>query len=164
MVNEPDKPQAPVDEVDNALKTLMRNATEEFGFAPRDVYDGVLNLPLTRFDHTDAVERLDYSTLKALINIFSGTSQPNIFPETSQPNDFSHHVIAVHPVKKFLERDIWEMNFKSIPIGRAVMKRARLAEDTRLREMFDSLHGIPEGSNLAGWWFEVIADRMLSKG
>ena len=35
MVDETDQPHAPVDEVDNALETLVRNATEEFGFAPR---------------------------------------------------------------------------------------------------------------------------------
>jgi len=37
--------------VDNALKILVRNATEEFGFAPRDVYNGVFNLSRTRHEH-----------------------------------------------------------------------------------------------------------------
>ena len=125
------------------------------GFAPRDVYDGILNLPLVRSDHTDAVENFDYFTLKALVTMFSGTSQPNNFP---------HHIVAVYPLEHLPEKHKWRMDFKSIPIGRAVMKRARLEEDRRLREIFDSLHGIPEGSNFAGWWFEAIADRMLSTG
>ena len=29
--------------VDNALKILVRNATEEFGFAPRDTYDCIFS-------------------------------------------------------------------------------------------------------------------------
>ena len=155
MVDETDRPQAPVDEVDNALKVLVRNATEDFGFAPRDVYDAVLDLPLARSDHADAVEKFDYSTLKALVGIFSGTSQPN---------DFSHRVIVVYPLENLPRKDDWRMDFKSIPIGREVMKRARLEEDRHLREIFDSLHGVPEGSTLAGWWFEAIAHRMFSNG
>ena len=39
------QPQALMVNVDDALKILVHNATEEFGFAPRDVYDGVFNLP-----------------------------------------------------------------------------------------------------------------------
>ena len=35
-------------DVDDALKILVHNAIKEFGFAPRDVYRGVLDLPSAR--------------------------------------------------------------------------------------------------------------------
>ena len=42
------QPQAHVD-TDIVLETLLRNATEEFGFAPRDVYNGVFDLPWMKY-------------------------------------------------------------------------------------------------------------------
>jgi len=51
------QPQTPVDiAVDKAFKILVRNATEEFGFAPRDVYNAILDLPATRDLHAAAVK------------------------------------------------------------------------------------------------------------
>lgn len=52
MVDEVGQPPALVRTVDNALKILVHNATEEFGFAPRDVYDGVFQLYETRDKHS----------------------------------------------------------------------------------------------------------------
>ena len=70
-VNNAGQLRDPVYEVDNALIILVRNAIEEFGFAPRDVYDGVLRLPSTRKQHTVAVENLSSSDLKTLVETFS---------------------------------------------------------------------------------------------
>ena len=58
MVDEAGQPQAWAGKVDSALEILVHNATEEFGFAPRDVYNGVLELPDTRKQHAIAVEKL----------------------------------------------------------------------------------------------------------
>ena len=58
MVEEAGQPQALAGKVDSALEILVHNATEEFGFAPRDVYNGVLELPDTRKQHAIAVEKL----------------------------------------------------------------------------------------------------------
>ena len=141
MVDETDQPHAPVDDVDNALKILVRNATEEFGFAPRDVYKGVFNLPRTMFQHTDAVENFNYSTLKALVQNFS---------KTSALDGSSHRVVAVYPFRYLTDQDGWTMDFKSIRIRGKVMERVRLGEDAHIRETFDFLYKIPVGSAFAG--------------
>ena len=49
MVDEAGQPLAPVSTMDNALEILVHNAIEEFGFAPRDVYDGVFNFIIQGF-------------------------------------------------------------------------------------------------------------------
>ena len=59
-----------VDGVEEAFRILVRTATEEFGFAPRDVYDGVLDLPDTRKQHAATVRSFDYSGLKTLVKAF----------------------------------------------------------------------------------------------
>jgi len=63
MVDETDQPQTPVDKVDNALKILVRNAIEEFGPIPRDVYQGVLDLPRAKRRHIVAMGKLNYSEI-----------------------------------------------------------------------------------------------------
>ena len=81
------QPQAPKDEMEAVLETLLRNATEEFGFAPRDVYNGVFDLPGMKDQHTAAVKSLDYSKLMTLSKTFSNNCELD---------HFSHHVVAVH--------------------------------------------------------------------
>ena len=51
MMDAANQPQALVGKVDNALEILVRNATEEFGFAPSDVYSGFFELPTARGEH-----------------------------------------------------------------------------------------------------------------
>jgi len=70
-VDEAGQPQVPMGKVDNALKTLVYNATEEFGFSPRDVYNGVLRLSQTREDHAAAVKNFDYAELRKIEGTFS---------------------------------------------------------------------------------------------
>ena len=43
------------------METLTKNAIKEFGWAPRDVYHGVLDLPFIREEHDRAVQHADYS-------------------------------------------------------------------------------------------------------
>ena len=47
--------------MDVELMALVRNATEELGFAPRDVCDGVLNLPEVKELHATKIKDLKYS-------------------------------------------------------------------------------------------------------
>ena len=142
------------DEVDEAVKILVRNATKEFGFVPRDVYEGVVDLPKVISRHTRAVKIFDYSTLRTLIDTFS---------TTYELHRLSHHVVVVRPVEHLTE-DEWAMDFKSVRIRRKAIEQMRLQEDKRLRETFDLLRNVPEGAAFAGWVFEAIADRMLSNG
>ena len=155
MVDETDQPHAPVDNVDDELKILVRNATEEFGFAPRDVYRGVFDLPKTMSQHTETVGTFDYSKLKALLRSFSNNRALA---------GFSHGVVAVYPCKGLKNLDGWTMDFKSIRIREKVMERVQLGEYNHIRETFDFLYKIPAGSTFAGWYFETIAGRMLSSG
>jgi len=156
MVDEAGQPDALVD---NALETLVDNATEEFGFAPRDVYSGVVELRRTRRRHAATMKKLNYSMLKTLTEAFS---------DKLDPNGFTHRVVAIFPVG-FLDDDgfaddVWEINFKSNRITREIVELMRLEEDKHLREMYDLFRKIPESSALAGWVFEAIVHRTLSGG
>lgn len=52
----------------------IHNATEEFGFVPRDVYNGILSLPRTRKEHAAAVKNLSYAELQNLVRTFLCTA------------------------------------------------------------------------------------------
>jgi len=147
------QPPASAGEVDNALKILVRNATEEFGFAPRDVYGGVFRLPRTRAEHPAAVRRLSCSKLMTIIETFVCYHELD---------DSSHQVVVVYPLKCFDGYDHWGMDFKSIRIAEEVMGWMGSEEDKHLWEMYGFLRKFSEGSALAGWIFEVIIHRMLS--
>ena len=98
---------------DDALKILIRNATEEFGFAPRGVYNGVLNPSDTKEEHVNAREGLDWSRLQTLVQTFS---------RTRELSGLSHHVVAVYPCISGPKLDRWAITFKSVRIEREVMK------------------------------------------
>ena len=92
--------------VDTALKILLHNAIEEFGQAPRDVYDGVYHLhEMRKRCGTPArrVGRLNYSILSTLVGTFS---------DSRQLDEFSHHVLVVYPEPLFasLRLDHWVIN------------------------------------------------------
>jgi len=155
MVNEAGQPQAPVTQVDDAFEVLVRNATEEFGFIPRDVYRGVFLLSRTRKEHAAAVRRLDCSELINLTKDFSGSCKLE---------GFSEKMVVVYPVPSLVGFDKWAIDFKSIRIARQAMEKMRLEEDKTLWETHQSLHKISGGSILAGWILKAIASRKLSVG
>jgi len=157
IMNEAGQSQASVDNaaMDNALGILVRNAIDEFGFAPRDVYNGVLHLDQTRKLHDTAVKKLDYSKLKSLVETFS---------DKCQLDDFSNRVVAVYPTQTSLNHDIWTISSKSNQIGKQVVELIRLEEDKHVRETYGLLHKIPESSSMAGCIFEAIVHRMFSNG
>ena len=152
IVEEVDQPQAPVD---NALKILVHNATEEFCFAPRDVYNGVLELPNTRKQYVTAMEKLDCSELKAIVETLYGSRKLD---------DFSARVVVVHPLQISASHDWWVIDFKSIRIAREVAELMRLEDVEHLQEAHGRIHKLSEGSPLAGWVFKATVYRMLSDG
>ena len=81
MADEVGQPSPSVD-----FEILVRNATEEFGFAPHDVYDGVFQLPYTKDQHAKAVEHLEYTELGSLVNAF---------PQEHRFTSISDRVVAV---------------------------------------------------------------------
>jgi hypothetical protein len=156
MVDQPGQPQALVDKVNkvnNALKILMANATEEFGFAPRDVYHGVLDLPHAREQHDNAVQGFTYSQLGSLVKTFSGSRELSCH---------SHRVVAVYPrrIVGCEDKDNWEFT----RIARKAVESSRLKEDNHLRNTYHLRRGILLASSLAGWLFEAIVHRLVSDG
>ena len=155
-VDEASQPQVQVDKVDkvdSALKVLVRNATEEFGFVPRDVYEGVLDLPSVRELHAKALENFDYSALVALVGTFS---------KKRELQGVSHRVVAVRPVQSPSRDDRWAIDFKSARIMKNVVELMQFEEKKHLHEMYALFHKTSESSALAGWIFEVIVHRVLS--
>ena len=147
---------APKLPVDSALETLVRNATEEFGFAPRDVYNGVFDLPTTKRKHAAAVVTLNYEQLKNILqNLPTGDG---LVP------DFPHRVVVVSPCPVPGRDDGWKMNLKSIRIANDVVESMRLKEDEPLREMYCCFHGLSEGGVVAGWIYEAFIHRTFAHG
>jgi hypothetical protein len=98
----------------------VNNATEEFGFAPRDVCNGVLDLPSTRDRHAPARDSPNCSELRTLRRTILVSRALNDF-------SFSHRVV-VYPVPCLLN-DSWAIDFKSIRIAREMVESMRLEED-----------------------------------
>jgi len=141
--------------VDDAFDVLLHNAIEEFGFAPRDVYEGVIYPETTKDLHATAVGQLNYATLLRYVRAFT-TGQ--VLP------DLSHRIIAVEPDQVKLRNVKWKINFKSIRIAKAVAVSMREAEAEHLRETYDLLYKIPASSSMAGWVFEGFAHRVFAAG
>jgi len=158
-VDEAGQPQAPMDNVDNALKILVHNATEEFeefGFIPRDVYDGVIKLHQTRDRHAVALRDLNYTELPRFVQTFWMSRGPE-FPEGVV-------VVFPRPSTYLGSFDHWAIDFKSIRIARKMVESLLLQEEEHLRELYEDFYRDTDGFNLARWVFEAIVHRMFSDG
>ena len=151
--------QQPVS-IGDAFKILVQNATEEFGFAPRDVYSGVFTLPRTREAHNAAVRTLRNEGLKAIVCAFEWGG--------SFPTEFSHHIVEVYPrpppTNDTLEDEGWTIDFKSVPIARKVAVLMQTEDDKRLQQTYDLYPGTLVRSPSAGWLFRTNAHRALTHG
>jgi len=157
IVDEAGQPRAPIDNVDNALKILVHNATEEFGFAPRDVYNGVFRLSQTREGHATALENFDCAELREIVKTFN--------VQLGLVSGHSHRVVVVFPYPpEHLNFDGWGIDFKSIQIREKMMELMRLQEDEPLWELYEYFRGASDSSTLAGWVFEAIVHRMFPDG
>jgi len=109
--------------------------------SPRDVYDGIFNLPQTKEDHAIVVKGFNYAELQNLVRTFSMSH--------GLVSDFLHQVIAVfpHPLG-FLRFDHRKIDFKSIRIKNEGVELMQLQEDQPLRKMHKQLRGAPGGSTL----------------
>jgi len=141
--------------VDNALKILVNSATEEFGFTPRDVYDGVLNLPVTMQRHVAAVRDLNIPDLTTLVETFA---------YCHELIGLSHRVVAVEPCAFLLNREKWVIDFKSIQIANQVVEWMRTEDDNHLWRMYNIFRKSSVTSPLRGRIFEAIVHRNLSGG
>ena len=155
MVDEGGQPLSQMDRVDKALEVLVHNATEEFGFAPRDVYRSLSRLHEARREHAVAAKWSNHSRLMALVETFSWKRELD---------DVAERVVVVYPRRVLDDYDSWSIDFKSVQIGREVMESLRLLGGEELRETYNYLHRNPEAAPLARWVFEVIARRAAEVG
>ena len=131
---------------------MINNATEEFGFAPRDVYRGIYSFHSTKAQHDEVLEQVDYPKLMSLSKAFH---------TNCELDRYSDHATAVSPSKFVASLDCWAIDFKSIWIAKEVVLSMRLLGGERIRDMYD-LHNVPQNSGVAGRIFEAIAHRVLS--
>ena len=155
MANAADKPQVLGYPMDDAVKILMRNATEAFGFAPRDTFRAILRPRETKERHENPIRTLDYLPLKAIVKEFDSNKA---LSETSR------RIVAVHPRRVNDWTDDWAIDFKSVRIAEEVVEGMMVQEEDRLREMYDNFHKHPVGSNFAAWAFKAIVHRLFSNG
>lgn len=139
------------------LQKLVENATIEFGFAPRDVYDGIFLLAHTRRAHEVALKKIDYSTLKLLTQRFD---------DELELHGTTHRVVAVYPrlTNSTIKADAWTLDFKSPRIRKYAMDLMLLKGRRNRREMFDLFHELPASSSFAGWIFEAIVNQLFADG
>jgi len=146
------RPPPALGTMDLVFLLLLRNATEEFGLTPRDVYDGIFNILEVKERHATKLNALTYDKLMTL---------PAKFTAEYLLDDFSHHVVAVNPVKFIPRRDRWTMDFKSARIAKEVARLMVSVEHRHLRDTYHLLHNTSASSGMAGAIFEGIAHRVL---
>ena len=139
------------------MEALLKNAIEEFGWAPRDVYRGVFRLSAVRNEHIKAVHETDYSELATFATKFA---------QDLHLSRRSHELIAVNPIIDFPDTGswMWTIGFKSAWVLGKVTESVRLKEDSFLWSAYNSLCGVAGASSLAGPLFEEIVHRTLAHG
>ena len=154
-VDQAKRSQVPVYSVEQVLEILVRIATEEFGFIPRDAYEGILDLPAMRKLHTEALDELDYSNLRSLIGAFGFIKELDIT---------LHRVVVVFPIENRTLSDIWEIDFKSIRIAEHVVETMRSTNHEYIQRLYDDIHRTAGSLSLTGRIFKEISRRVFCKG
>jgi len=152
QVYQTEQQQVPVYKIEQALTTLVRIATEEFGFIPRDVYEGILNLPEMRRQHAKPSGSLDYSRLKDLIHALVRNRELDV---ASRP------MVVVFPTENRTTSDQWEIDFKSMRVAEHAAEMMRQTTGQHMWKAYDSIRRLQCGSILAGRIFEEIAHRVF---
>ena len=138
--------------MEDALRILVKHATGEFGFTPRDVHRAIFNPFRTKQIHAAAIEDLDHPTMATFAMNFLKQYNPDVL---------SHRVIAVRPIPacNLNANDRWAIDFKSPQIAKNVVERLQQEEIGTLREMFYLFKRIPNGHSSAGRLFEAMVHR-----
>ena len=132
-----------------ALETLVQNITQRFGFAPRDVYNGIFKFSATKKMHADAVAKFDPNDLPVVSVMFS--TETHIEVDTNI-------IIAVYPQDNSL--DDWSIDFKSIWVSRDAMF-SMLQGGRRLRQGTVNFFSQPQASSASSAAFN--AGRMYER-
>lgn len=138
------------------MNILLRNATEEFGFAARDVYRGVFTIADIAREHEDALQDLVCDDLYATVDAL----HRNKFPS----NLISHRVVSVSPIRDTNMYDAWVVNFKSHRIAKKAAEVMKRKEYQYLWQLYNLFCKIPQSSHSAGAIFESVVHRILTHG
>ena len=148
MVGALGQPPTLEDEVENALQLLVLNSTEEFGFAPRDVYEGIFSPIDIKNQHANAIWKISRpGNLVALVSEFS---------VDRSLGDIDGCVAAMHPSENRDGDDDWEIDFESTRIAEKIMEWMEMQEDEHFLEIYGALHRYQVGSALARWVLKAI--------
>ncbi|KAK7462894.1 hypothetical protein VKT23_007472 [Stygiomarasmius scandens] len=145
--------------LEEALKALLNATSEEVGVAPRDVYEAIFSPDFIVRWHQSAISDITYDDLyKTVTELQKERSYPS-------SGSLTHRVISVYPAGDWDETGLqWEINFKSPIIANKALQRMEERERGRDVEMYQKLKNSQEGSALAGWLFESIANKRLASG
>ncbi|KAK7684378.1 hypothetical protein QCA50_012325 [Cerrena zonata] len=145
------------DAADRLFRFLIHHATKQYGYAARDVYDGIC-FPATMDGRIeDAAKML---SLEHLLEMFRATGGINMTSVAESP---SHMVIAISPIepKNPTAPDTFMVDFKSRAISRDLIKQIAEREQTALVRAFKNYRGDMKTAMLAGWMFKGIAHTVL---
>ncbi|KAK7453965.1 hypothetical protein VKT23_011477 [Stygiomarasmius scandens] len=142
--------------VDKALKILLRAAAEEFGRAPRDVYEAIFNPVWITKTHQSALFDVRYDEL---FEVVRELQRSKTYPNSKS---LTHLIVSIYPDQSS-ELD-WKINFKSPNIARKALDRMEECEKDRDIEVYRRFKSSKEASAMAGWLFESIANKQLASG
>lgn len=135
----------------DALHALLDAAIERFGYAARDVFQGVFHPNSWWHEPTFS---LDYESLERMIFALTTGSETHA----------SHEILVVCPVSKTTgySSDSWQLNFKSDWVAKSVLKQLQAAEYIDIRKKINYLRTFPRIGAVAEWYFVPLAHRELS--
>lgn len=148
--------QHPLVDIDDAIRALVKDTTDEYGSSARDVIQAIYTPSLLRKSH-EQVKGVTYDSLYTSIN-------EGMYMMRSESSD---SVIAVSrvfdPDQAPSFGDMFSVSFKSIRIGQKLMEIMVCYGEHRVRDMFDLYRTNPRSSSLADWAFETYSHFMMSR-
>ncbi|KAF8522170.1 hypothetical protein BU17DRAFT_64501 [Hysterangium stoloniferum] len=141
---------------EDALDTLLDAAIERFGYAARDVFHAMFDFRAITLEHEAALQ-ISHQDLQQIIATLA--RRDSVFDP-----QLSHRIIVIHPIPdRPMSGDRWALNFKADWVGRSVLKKLDVVEDTIIRQKVNLFRQIPQTAALAGWYFEPLAHRQLTE-
>lgn len=148
--------QHPLVDIDDAIRALVKDTTDEYGSSARDVIQAIYTPSLLRKSH-EQVKGVTYDSLYTSVN-------EGMYMMRSESSD---SVIAVSrvfdPDQAPSFGDMFSVSFKSIRIGQKLMEIMVCCGEHRVRDMFDLYRTNPRSSSLADWAFETYSHFMMSR-
>ncbi|KAK7692317.1 hypothetical protein QCA50_003942 [Cerrena zonata] len=148
----------PEQRVKDLLRTLLRRAIEEHGYASRDVFSAIFCPREMDIKIQNALAELSKDLLKVM-------RVSGVISSTPAFNSPSQELIAISPIQPvYLElSDTFAVEFKSVAIRREIIKRLAAAGQEKIRKVFDVHRGTMTSTVLSGWVVKCMAHN-ISRG